>query len=215
MGEHMPCAYIPAQWKNGCVYVLCVCVCVNMCIYNYVCTFTYLRISMDLYVLGTAKAKDLYKWNGTADIARRSKVASNTETCNCESSWLAQREDHAQTPCAQEAVRGKPATRPGKLQQNQKTKKKQFSRILCMGHEFRRSPGILLFCFFWFSWFLVFFVVVEFVVFLVSLFFLWFLWLFYFFLVSLVFFVFMVFVVYCRNVFGRLLWASAGFLQFL
>ena len=66
---------------------VCICiVCVYMCIYRYVCTFTYLRISIDLYVLGTAKAKDLYKWNGTAGIVTRSKVANNTETCSCESS---------------------------------------------------------------------------------------------------------------------------------
>ena len=51
---------------------VCICsVCVYMCIYKYVCTLTYVRISIDLYVLGTAKAKDLYKWNGTADIAIR------------------------------------------------------------------------------------------------------------------------------------------------
>ena len=42
-------------------------------------------IAIDLYVLGTAKAKDLYQWNGTSDVATRSKVANNTETCNCES----------------------------------------------------------------------------------------------------------------------------------
>ena len=80
------CIYTRAMKERVCICIVCMCVCVNMCIYNYVCTFTYLRISMDLYVLGTAKAKDLYKWNGTADIARRSKVANNTETCNCESS---------------------------------------------------------------------------------------------------------------------------------
>ena len=61
-------------------------VCLYMCIYKYVCTHTYVFIYIDLYVLGTAKAMDLYKWNGTADIAIRSKVANNTETCNCDSS---------------------------------------------------------------------------------------------------------------------------------
>ena len=30
-------------------------------------------------MLGTAKAKDLYQWNGTSDVATRSKVANNTE----------------------------------------------------------------------------------------------------------------------------------------
>ena len=72
----------PCNEKRVCICI----VCVYMCIYKYVCTLTYVRISIDLYVLGTAKAKDLYKWNGTADIAIRSKVANNTETCNSESS---------------------------------------------------------------------------------------------------------------------------------
>ena len=54
-------------------------------IFKYVSILTYLRISIDLYLLGTAKAKDLCTWSGTADIARRSKETNNTETC-CESS---------------------------------------------------------------------------------------------------------------------------------
>ena len=61
---------------------MCICsVCVYMCIYKYVSTLTYLRISIDLYVLGTAKAakaKDLYTWNGTPDIATRSRETNNT-----------------------------------------------------------------------------------------------------------------------------------------
>ena len=76
------CLYTRVMKKRVCICIVCVC----MCIYKYVCALTYVRISIDLYVLGTAKAKDLYKWNGTADIAIRSKVANNTETCNCESS---------------------------------------------------------------------------------------------------------------------------------
>ena len=78
--------------------------------------------------------------------------------------------------------------------ENQKHQRKQFSRILCMGHQFRRSPGFFLFfCFLFFGFF----------GFLGFFGFCWFLWVFfgffvvfYYLLVSLVFFAFMVFVVF-------------------
>ena len=76
------CIYTRVMKKRVCICI----VCVYRCLYKYVRTLTYLRISIDLYVLGTAKAKDLYTWNGTVDIATRSKETNNTETCNCESS---------------------------------------------------------------------------------------------------------------------------------
>ena len=134
------CIYTLILKKRVCICIVCVyMVCVYTNMYAHV-TCTYLRIFIDLYVLGTAKARDLYQWNGTADIATRSKVADNTETCNCESSWLAQREDPMQAPCAQEAARGKPATRPGKLQENQKNQKikkknKQYARTPATEHQ--------------------------------------------------------------------------------
>ena len=67
--------------------------------------------------------------------------------------------------------------------ENQKHQRKQFSRILCMGHQFRRSPGFFLFFCFLFLVYLVFWVSLVFVgffgFFLVSLLFFiicWFLW---------------------------------------
>ena len=61
---------------------------------------------------------------------------------------------HTQTPCAQEAARGKPATRLGKLQENQKNQKNNIPGL--SGH---RAPnlGVPRNCFFWFFWFFLFF----------------------------------------------------------
>ena len=111
---------------------------------------------------------------------------------------MAQREDHTQTACAQEAARGKPATRPGKLRENLKKpnkKKNNFPEISAWAINFAGVLENCFFGFFVFFWFLCFF---GFFVFLVSLFVLVSLFLFGFFvfLVSLLPFAFMVFVVF-------------------
>ena len=53
------------------LYVLYVCIYIYIYIHTYIhdCAFMYLRIYIDLHVVGTATAKGFYDWNRAAEIA--------------------------------------------------------------------------------------------------------------------------------------------------